>query len=126
MTSLGLPEQYRSVLEARCLQEGVAYLDGDEALLEHAEERRAAPAPARAGGGAPEVGIVAPLDATNQAHAWWIQQQLRPRVRPIFLSRVYFSPALLPTRAAHRVLGEALALAIAEGDLFSWRHRVLQ
>jgi len=126
MTSLGLPEAYRSDLEARCLNADVEYVDGDEALLEHAEETNAA----RAGGGATDVAadvsVVAPLDRTNEAHAWWIRQHLRPRMAPLFFSRVYFSPTLLPTRVAYRTVGDALSMAITEGDLFSWRHRVLR
>jgi len=126
MTSLGLSEVYRSALETRCRDAHVDYVDGDEALLEHAEEASAARGGGRTMDASADVSVVAPLDRTNEAHAWWIQQHLRPRMAPVFLSRIYFSPALLPTRVAYRTIGDALSMAITEGDLFSWRHRVLR
>ncbi|MBN1426592.1 hypothetical protein JXA88_18750 [Candidatus Fermentibacteria bacterium] len=126
MTSLVLPEVYRSALEQHCLAAGVAYVDGDVALVEHAQETSSKRPSARADSPAPDSSLAAPTTMANDTHAWWIQRYLRPRLSPVFMNRTYFTPHLQPNRMAHRVLGEALSLAIAEGDLFSWRHRVLK
>ncbi len=120
MLNLGLPEPERTVLESTCVASGVAYVDGDMALVEHAEE-----ALAHGSRGVAE-GVGRALDRSNDQHEWWVLEHLRSKVRPVFLSRTYFTPQLLPTRLTYRTVGDELSMMIVEEDLFSWRRRVLR
>lgn len=126
LTSLCLPEVYRTALERHCAESAVSYLDGDYALMEYAQETRSAQPATRMEASAPGVGAAALPGGGNEANAWWVHRYIRPRAVPVCLNSAFFTHELQPTRLTHRVLGEALSLAIAEGDLFSWRHRVLK
>lgn len=126
MMSLGLPEACRSVLEAACAEARIAYVDGDNTLMDHWRKTEASTGSDAAEEGSSASTVAGGGDRAADPHAWWIRQYLRPRVASVFLNRKYVSAALLPTRLSYQVVGGALTSAIIEQDLFSWRHRVLR
>ena len=129
MSSLGLPEPHRVVLERKCRRSSVAYLDGDMALVRfdrNREQRRGTKPRTEKEKRESKLLEKEFRRGENTQYGWWIDSNLRAEAASVFLSRSYFTSRFLPTSLCHQVFGEEAVLTIAEYDLFAWRHRVLK